>query len=330
MRKQLLLYLVLFIISVATAHAAGTATLSYELDTQGTSNTVIVKDVPFYTYLKMSVTADNPNNNVRDLLLHTQGAGFIAGEPVFIQGLRGDWLPRAGNPDQNKLLSDNVWQYMFTAAHGTVDTTKNVPKVVVKLQLRATSPGDIKLDETKSNSVGGNIESFTIGQVTPQNVDPQPSKCGDGVVGYFDGNTPDKKDGDDKIEVCDVPNADGTQKTGCHDCQYIEIGYTQVYNPFGDCSFGSRTCNVIAMDPRGLLLAKVQALIIGDCYPYCQHPGALYAQCRDGSAKENCRSDQRIAVTSQTSTDLRGKIKLVALLAQALSEYFSSPGILSS
>src|SRR3989338_5588848 len=113
MKKYILIMLlVIFSLTAITATATSTATINYQLDQQGSTVTNIVKGVPFFVDVQMSVSSDNTNNNVRDMTLHTMGQGFAPNEPVFIRGIRGAWLPNAGNPDQNKLLDGNVWQYL--------------------------------------------------------------------------------------------------------------------------------------------------------------------------------------------------------------------------
>jgi hypothetical protein len=121
--KKALLLLTVLLVAAAMVEAASTATIRYVLDDQGTGVKTIVKNVPFLVKVEMMAISDNPNNNVRDVLYHVHGEGFTGDDPIFETGSRGEWLPLAGNPDQNKLLADKVWQYLFSAGHGTVDPT---------------------------------------------------------------------------------------------------------------------------------------------------------------------------------------------------------------
>lgn len=310
----------MLIIMAITVSAASNADFRYQLDQQGTAVTTVVKDVPFSVDMEMLVSSSNSNNNVRDLLLHTSGTGFGAGEPVFVSGTRGAWLPSAGNPDQNRLLSGNIRQYMFTAAHGTVDTTKDTFRKVMQLEVKATTSGQITLASAGvTNIVGGNIETFTIGTIIPLAVDPQNSRCNDRVVGYIDANNNGRKDAGELNEACDDGNTEGSaasnryagSKDGCSsDCKVVDLGW--------DCAnkyFGDRLSVCSALSAREFLVQKLTALINGQCYPDCQHPAAMYM--------EESASTPRLTYDNDGKLDTSEKIYLIAQIGTALREFFS-------
>ncbi len=304
--KTLFSVLVILLLSLTVVYAASTAEVKYELDTKGTGVDVIVKNVPFDVDVSMSVASDNVNNKVYSMKVHTKGTAFAAGEPVFDSGARGQWLPNAGAPSQNKLLGGNVWQYMFTADHGTVDATKDSFKTLLQLRLRASSDGQITLDDVNANEVGGNIEAFAIGPITALAVAPQDSVCGDGVVNHDTG------------EQCDDRNVLGSAaagnynagKDGCSaDCQVEDIGYSCTNK-----GHGARLSVCTKLPAKQLLTGKLNALINGQCYPDCAHPAALYKRA-DGQAQ--IQYDGEGKLTSQQ------KFQLVNHVINAFQDFFA-------
>lgn len=135
----------------------------------------------------------------------------------------------------------------------------------------------------------------------------QPSRCGDGLLGYIDGNVQGQDD-NDPDERCDEGSAGGANRNqapgGCAaDCLSVELGY--------DCSSTAPSvCSPLS--PPEYFLKKVTALLRSQCYPDQQHPEALY--CSQG--------------TPALSYDANGKLSspkkfyLLAQLGTALKEFF--------
>jgi cysteine-rich repeat protein len=173
--------------------------------------------------------------------------------------------------------------------------------------VRATSSGQLDTDKSKTNTIGGNIEEFQIVATTPLTVNPLDSTCGDGVVGplptgitaYYGGGN----------EQCDDNNKDNGD--GCSsDCNYVEVGYTCSRTNFGD---RLSSCNLLA--PRALLIGKLTALINGQCYPDCQHPGALY--------KNTATNSPAITYDNGGKLSPQEKINLLVQVGTALHAFFS-------
>jgi hypothetical protein len=306
--SALILILLLIFSSLAIA-PVDNAEIKYTLETQGTAVTTIVKDVPFKIKAEMKVTPNQPLNNVRNLLLYTKAEGFTD-NPVIKSVSKGNWLPQAGNPDINRFVegSNNLWQYMFTAAHGTVDATKETFKTLFVIDVKTSSNGQIGLATEPESKVEGNIELFNI-LLPPDStleIVPEISACGDSVVGYNDVNENGIRDNDEWIEACD-----GTAESGCiENCQFIEVGYKVA--PNSNCDFGSRNCQLTEMTPEELLKAKLNALIDGQCYPNCVHPNAFNkaGNTNDADFKGNINDG--------------GKFNFLAKITAALQKFLTS------
>lgn len=306
-------YVLLFLLMTSFALAASSADIRYTLDTQATTNTRIVSDVDYTVIAEMKVASDNFNNNVRDIKVHS----LVSGDTEYLHAQRGEWLPNAGNPDQNRDLGSGVWQYMFTAGHGTVDETKGQFKPLINFRLKSRSAGSITLDATKSNEIGGNIEPFDIGTVTGFEINPQHSMCGDGVIGYFDRNDDGRRDtdGSENFEACDGG-------MGCVCDKDRNLGYIEVCYKGSECSFGSRSCQVTKMNPRECLYEKLKALSSGNCYPLpSEHPSPLY--CRTGQPIYTFTPEGNFRGTTAT------KYAWIKEIVAALHQYFTDAVLVS-
>ncbi len=140
---------------------------------------------------------------------------------------------------------------------------------------------------------------------------PQLSKCGDGVVGYVDTNVDGINNDGDKgaktQEACD--SSDGANKDKCVNCQYVAIGYVAQ-----NCGFGSYGCTIKKMNSKELFLARVTALVNGNCYPDANHPAA-----------EFCDTVAKKPLQYYTDNKLEGekKLEFIVQFGRILKEFFT-------
>lgn len=149
---------------------------------------------------------------------------------------------------------------------------------------KVTNPINIISDPayslTKFTALATDASAFTVQWEGFKSFTPEFSKCGDGVVGYLDGydaatQKVDEakmngiKDNNEPNEACD-PSTDAN-KEKCVNCNYVAIGYIPV-----NCGFGSYSCTIKKMNSKELFLARVTALVNGNCYPDATHPAAEF------------------------------------------------------
>jgi hypothetical protein len=148
---------------------------------------------------------------------------------------------------------------------------------------------NIEIKNIKLTPIYG--DDITISDYT-KNIDVQLSKCGDGVVGYFDENNDGIKGNSEPTEVCDA------NSPGCFECKKIVMGYKAE-----NCDFGSYNCEIIKLTPEELFLEKMDALFNNKCYHdlYCV--------------------DNDPVIT--TKTGLEKNYYMVSQITAALKDYFS-------
>lgn len=152
------------------------------------------------------------------------------------------------------------------------------------------------------------------------------SSCGDGVVGYVDGDNNGLFDkSKEQQELCDIKYFDVQNKLVDNPgCKAGCLGINKEYRVSGflsgnvpiktltekkKCDLGSN-CILEKLKPRELFKSKVDALVEGTCFPYNEHADADY--CDKGVGRTKPGTDGKLI--------LKQKIDLVAQVGVALRE----------
>ena len=333
--SQLILFsvLVLFVMQMVVAAEEplkAQVKIDSVIDDQGTGVMTVVAGVPFWVNVNLGVqhseladgfTPANDNVNGYSLFLQTVKDVTVAGQAskyedvadvVVSVGTRGEWLKECpvtkneeyGTEDLKFIVlpcgkvdkdqGSKLWyKYQATAKEKRVILITDDPKQLIAPGTQAT---------TVSNGNGGNYQIYTVGNL---GVDPQPTKCGDGVV-----DTGNKAANVEQLgELCDDANVfdgDGCSK----DCK-IELGYQCIRTALGE---RKSACNKVGA--RDLFMKKIDAVVYGKCYPG-NYKGAW-----------NC-DDNGVSLTAKPATDdekidTTTKMKLLGKIATALTDLFTS------
>ncbi len=295
---KLTIILTLFVILLAPWALAETG----DADVGFTFPTPVVYDVPF----PMDVQVNSHNVQFIDYDL---SVGSDNNKAIFTAG-----LSRADNFQFVSSLSgpqgNGATYRVRTETNGNTFTSNQAKRLFSLSNVKFTGiqQGGSKIvlksapQKTVTAVPGSTITA--VNGVDSVLITPSLSTCGDGVVGYFDADSDGVKDTNEKEEACDTG---AVQVTGCHACEYIEIGYKGT-----NCWFGSGLCVVDKMDARELLREKLNALLSNQCYPNAQHPDKLY-----------CDSTGTFEV-DYANFGPATKISLIAKIAAALTQYFDS------
>lgn len=297
MKKTLLLMLMAVLCSVLVSATA--ANVKFTLPSP------IVKDVPFYADLEMA----SQNEDVARIQLYVTSTGknvdFLSSSLGIV------WLSTSTVNQNEQLDSGKVWKYNVGPKGAVNDkTTSGTFKRVITIRAQTrvddtlaltttTPPDNIIAHYPDGASLGINLATSAMATVS--------STCGDGVVGYLDGNTLGIKDGNDANEACDE-GKDGSENNknaavgGCSaDCKYIELGYSCT-----NTGFGERNSVCSPLPAADFFLAKMTVLLkTKTCYPTNDHPAKLYGFFCDADPDNNNL----------------GKGQLIGLVGKALFEY---------
>ena len=319
MNKQLLL-LALFVLVSSFFVAASAADVKFVLPSP------IVRGVPFNFEVQMSSNAEA----VARVQLYVTSTGKNVN--FLSSGLGEVWLAASTVNQNEQQDGGKAWKYNV-GPKGAVNenTAAGAFKRVITLRAQTNSDDTLTLTGTSppDNIIAHYPDGASLGiSLATSAVVTSLSACGDGVVGYFDdgvgGGTVNNgvKDGTETDEACDDGAAAGSaatdnyaaNKDGCSaDCKVIDLGYR--VSPGKSCSFGSYVCQLALMEPREFLIVKLTALLNGQCYPDCQHPGALY--------KNTVTSSPAITYDAEGKLSPQEKINLVVQVGTALREFFS-------
>jgi cysteine-rich repeat protein len=137
-------------------------------------------------------------------------------------------------------------------------------------------------------------------------VDPQQTKCGDGVV-----DTGNKAANAEQLgELCDDANAndgDGCSK----DCK-IELGWSCTKTALGD-----RKSVCTKVGARDLFMKKIDAVIYGKCYPGNYKSGAW-------NCDKESKAETNVPANADEKVTVQEKMKLLGKIATALTDLFKS------
>ncbi len=295
MKRQLLLLLGLLVMMMSAVGYASTATVTL------TAPSVVVYDVPFYTSVGMS--ADAP------FIEYDLNFGSDTTKAIFLDHT--GWA-FTYNGKLSGVKDAGASYRMFTEADGK---QLNALTVNVRSKFTPASVADTKLvlkDGSKFTPAPG-YSAFTLDAKPSAVIKPVISSCGDGVVGYVDTDKNGVFDaGKEKQEACDtkLPGGDGCSA----DCTFVKKEYRvkgfETLAKKSSCDFGSYSCVLEKLKSRELFLAKTDALIKGDCFPYNEHVDAAY--CEKGVGVTKPGEDGRLT--------LKQKINLVAQVGVALRD----------
>ncbi len=283
----------------------------------------VVADVPFSTMASMNtnginilsynlyVTSNNP-------LLRYSGA--IRGELFPQNDLDANNGPQDGGITYRYQVKPKVGYDANAAEFRSLFTlaaqVEGLGPAVISLK---TNPQTIHPDNVVTPSEAGRSAQIRQEALAVQ---PVLSRCGDGVVGYYDDGAAGGilnngiKDGGEKDEACDDGNTVGSsadekyasKKDGCSsDCRFVDIGYQ-----CSNTQFGSRRSVCAPIPPKQLLIEKITALVGEECYPNQYHPGAFY--CQEGMPQ--------YLFDVQGTWNAGRKIYFLSQITSALQEYF--------
>ena len=325
--SQLILFsvLVLFVMQMVVAAEEplkAQVKIDSVIDDQGTGVKTVVAGVPFWVNVNLNVqhseladgvTPANDNVNGYSLFLQTVKDVTVAGQAskyedvadvVVAAGTRGEWLKDCPVTKNEEYGTEDLKFIVLPC--GKVDNYQG-SKLWYKYQATTTQKRIIQVKQgdsltTVNNGNGGNYQLYTVGSFP---ADPQPTKCGDGVV-----DTNNKAANTEGLgELCDDENiieGDGCSK----DCK-IELEYQCIRTAHGD---RKSACNKVGA--RDLFMKKIDAVVYGKCYPGNYKLGAW-----------NCDKDGKPETTTATNdekVDVAAKIKLLGKIATALTNLFTS------
>ena len=295
------------------------------------TSTPIVADIPF----PLTV---NLNTNSMPTLSYNLFVTSTDGKLIFLDAYKGNLFSSNDIAASSPLEGGKLYRFQVKPKVGYDGVSKDAQSLFVvntKLQGLVASSSQLKLDATGKVHVDNKITPSENGKSaeitqTPFLITPQPSSCGDGVVGYIDDGVVDKskanngvKDAGEVNEVCDTSyfDAQGIKQpnVGCNsDCKYIQKEYrVKGFKTLGEkqsCDFGSYSCELQALPARDLFLAKVGALLDGKCFPYNEHKDADY--CEGGKPM--------LVLTPDGKVKSEDRVFVISRIGAALTDLFNS------
>ena len=291
MKTKLLLLFVILLVSVSLAAAVDTADIRYSTENQERS-LPIVTGVPFILNVAMKATPDNAAaanpNKVKSIKLYTLSttsvtlqSGDYRGNNVWLQSII---------PDEARPLNNNLWLYLLSPT-GDVELNNDY-KRVTSIKAVASADGTVNIAASEPNEIGKSPSGTFQITSTPLTVSPLSSRCGDRVIDTAAG------------EVCDNGNQPGCKDNGC---QFVDLRYTCQNTGI----LGNLQSSCTRLGPKEYLLARLNAIILGQCYPNNNHPDKLY-----------CDLDTKIVYDAAGQLDLQNKLRMIVQMSTALSEFF--------
>lgn len=316
-----LLFLLLTITSVTagspTDGSTDTALITF------TFSSPIVYDIPFAIDVHSNVNDGLTPFIEFDLAITSDTRQVVFGSPSPELA-----KPLAVHPLTGKYVGDTGYRYYATATGATLTSAGTLTPGSALFTLQAkiqggTSPSVILLDPAGQNSITASLgyDALTVSPMASTTITPAFSRCGDGIVGYVDGNNNGIKDVQEVQEACDsaLPGGDGCSS----DCSYIRASYriqgTEDLAAQQQCTFGSTSCSLEQLPNLSRFLALMKAIFSSEfpsCFPYVGHPQAeaAFSGERDGAF---CVSSRSI-------------FQQIPLLRTALIGYYSPPSMPSS